>query len=94
MNEKYYYLIDLERSLGNGAIYFWGPNKRSYTRNINDAGLYSELTAGEIVDNDFDNLTVKIEQKKAEKLVDRDGFNLVIPDVNGLFDKIKKGADQ
>lgn len=66
--EKEYYLIDLERSIGGGRVYYWKAHKRGYTTDLNEAGLYSDLTAGEIVDGDFDRLTVKVEKKKAEDL--------------------------
>lgn len=67
--ENSYYLIDLERSISSGMVYYWKAHKRGYTTNLNDAGVYSSLVANEIVDSDFDNHTVKIEQEKAEKLV-------------------------
>lgn len=66
--EKEYYLIDLERSIGSGVVHYWKAHKSGYTTDLNEAGVYSDLTAGEIVDGDFDRLTVKVEQKKAEEL--------------------------
>ena len=41
-------LLDLERTLGNGIPTYWKSNKRGYTFNIHEAGLYSEKEAEEI----------------------------------------------
>ena len=35
-----YYILSRERS--NGTAYWWKPNQRGYTSDLNDAGLYGE----------------------------------------------------
>lgn len=55
-----YYLIDLERSVGSGMVHYWKPGKRGYTRDIKEAGLYSEENAVDIEGSDFDHRTVKV----------------------------------
>jgi hypothetical protein len=61
-----YFLMDLERTLGNGVPADWKSNKRGYTYNIHEAGLYSEKEAEEIVKADFNERTIKISLKAIE----------------------------
>ena len=40
---KQYYLMSLKHTSNNDfPIYWWGPNERGYTDDLNKAGLYSE----------------------------------------------------
>jgi hypothetical protein len=59
-------LMDLERTLGSGVPAFWKSNKRGYTYNIHEAGLYSEKEAEKIVKADFNERTIKISLKAVE----------------------------
>jgi hypothetical protein len=61
-----YFLMDLERTLGSGVPAFWKANKRGYTYNIHEAGLYSEKEAEKIVEADFNERTIKISRKAIE----------------------------
>lgn len=61
--------MDLERTIGSGRTYYWKAHKRGYTTDLNEAGLYSEITANEIVESDFDNRTIMISEKVVEKIV-------------------------
>ena len=59
-------LMDLERTLGSGVPAFWKQNKRGYTYNIHEAGLYDEKEAEKIVKADFNERTIKISLKAVE----------------------------
>lgn len=63
MDERYY-LLDLERSLGFGRLFFWKNHRRGYTSSLNQAGLYPKHQAEHIVKTDLDLTTVMISQKK------------------------------
>lgn len=65
-----YYLIDLERSILSGSLYYWKPNRRGYTYKIESAGKYSEIEAEEIISQDFDNHTLKVLTKAVDKLLE------------------------
>ena len=55
-----YYLMDLERTLSTGVPYFWKNNKRGYTYDIQEAGLYQKKSAEAITKGDLDKRTVLI----------------------------------
>jgi hypothetical protein len=59
-------LMDLERTLSSGVPAFWKSNKRGYSYNIHEAGLYSEEEAEKIVKEDFNERTIKISRKAIE----------------------------
>ena len=64
-----YILMDLERTLGSGVPAYWKSNKRGYSYNIHEAGLYSDEEAEKIVKADFDKRTVKISLKTVEDIL-------------------------
>ena len=63
------YLLDLERSLRLGELFFWKPNRRGYTSSIGEAGLYSDDEADYLVDDDIEGRTVKIEQETVKGII-------------------------
>lgn len=71
MDERYY-LLDLERSLGFGRLFFWKNHRRGYTSALNQAGLYSKHQAELIVKNDLDLTTVMISQRKVFAILGRE----------------------
>jgi hypothetical protein len=54
-----YYLIDLERTIGYNKPYYWKGNRHGYTSHIEQAGIFPEHMANEILKNDQDENTVK-----------------------------------
>lgn len=68
MEEKYI-LIDLERSLGTGRVHFWKLNRRGYTTAPGTAGKFSEGEAEQIATSDYDNRTVKVNEKDFKKIL-------------------------
>ena len=58
-----YYLMDLERSVGTGEVYFWKGNRYGYTKDIETAGLFDETEAERIVKEDFNKRTVMVSEK-------------------------------
>lgn len=76
--EKACYLIDLERSVASGVVHYWKANKMGYTTNLKEAGSYDEEVAANIVDSDFNRLTVKISEKKANELAMIDNLDPVV----------------
>lgn len=65
MSDKFYYLMDLERTLISGIPCYWKQNKYGYTYNLKFAGLFAEDLAEEIIKNDQDEKTVKVSEKVA-----------------------------
>lgn len=68
----YYFLMDLERTLTSNVPCFWLGNKHGYTYKIEQAGMFPEELAEEIVKHDLDRKTVMISVKLVEetKLLD------------------------
>jgi predicted nucleotidyltransferase len=66
-----YYLLDLERTVSTGVVFYWNPNKRGYTHIIEDAGKYTENEAIEIVEGDFDMRTIMIPETTVEKILEK-----------------------
>lgn len=64
-----YYLLDLERTLINGMPYYWLKNRHGYTYEIEEAGLFSEDMAAEIVKHDLDDRTVMININTAAQIL-------------------------
>lgn len=67
MGEKYYFLMDLERTLTSNVPCFWLGNKHGYTYKIVEAGLFPKHLAEEIVKSDLDNKTVMVDSRLIEK---------------------------
>ena len=61
--------MDLERTLGSGVPAYWKSNKRGYSYNIHEAGLYSEEEAKKMVKEDIDKRTVQISVKTVEDIL-------------------------
>lgn len=53
-----YCLIDMERTLCYNKLYFWKKNKRGYTTEIMEIGLYTLNEVTEILSNDVEGNTV------------------------------------
>lgn len=65
---KYYYLMDLERTIGLGIATYWKQNRHGYTDHIEIAGTFKKEIAEEIVAKDFDQLTVMISTDQVKKI--------------------------
>ena len=63
-----YYLIDLERSILSGNVFYLKQNKHGYTRDVFEAGMFPEEMADEIVKEDFDKRTVMVTEETVRKL--------------------------
>lgn len=63
-----YYLLDLERTIGNGVPTYWNQNRHGYTEDLERAGLFSKDIAEMTVNSDLDKWTVKISQQQIEKI--------------------------
>ena len=55
-----YYLIDIARTITNNKTMFWRENKKGYTKDITDAGIYGEIEALIICKEDIDKDTVML----------------------------------
>ncbi|MGM9929264.1 MAG: hypothetical protein ACI35P_15075 [Bacillus sp. (in: firmicutes)] len=66
--EDTYVLLDLERTIGSGIAHYWKQNRHGYTQDIHEAGKFSKETAEEIVNSDFDKLTVAVPMKQLTRL--------------------------
>lgn len=64
-----YFLIDLERSVASGAVYYWKQNRHGYTRNLEEAGRFLEEEADRQVKQDFDARTIKVAEKTIENIL-------------------------
>ena len=62
-------LVDLERSIRYGYIYYWKPFKRGYTTNLDEAGRYSKKEAEKIAAEDFDQRTVAVNQSVIDNIL-------------------------
>ena len=71
MDERYY-LLDLERTLGYGRLFFWKSHRRGYTSSLDQAGLYPKHQAEHIVNSDFDKTTVMISQSRVFKILGKE----------------------
>jgi hypothetical protein len=67
-----YYLLDIERTIGYSKPYFWKGTRHGYTTHIEQAGIFPEDRANEIIKNDRDKTTVKISTSKVFKLMGKD----------------------
>jgi hypothetical protein len=70
--ESMYYLMDLERSIGSGTVYYWKGGGRGYTSSLDEAGLYDEKEALDRARVDADRTTIPI---KAETVNNIMNFN-------------------
>lgn len=64
----YYYLLDLERTIGLGIAMYWKQNRHGYTEHIKKAGLFPQDIAEAIVAQDHDKRTIMIEESVARKI--------------------------
>lgn len=64
----YYYLLDLERTIGLGIATYWKQNRHGYTDRIEAAGTFPEEIAQEIVSKDFDRMTIMISADQIKKI--------------------------
>jgi len=64
-----YVLIDLERGIKSGVMHYWRRDKRGYTTDPKEAGIYSEEEAVKAVESDMDGTTVKLELEKFARLL-------------------------
>lgn len=53
-------LLDLERTIKNSVPAFWKGNKHGYTYKVDQAGVFQERTAKQIVKHDIKNETIAI----------------------------------
>lgn len=67
--EKLMYLLDLERTIGSGFTWYWKANRRGYTTDLYEAGLYSEFIAKGIVDSDSDKSTIMISKELIDNIL-------------------------
>lgn len=68
MMEREYILIDLERSLKTGRLFFWRENARGYTDDLAEAGAYEAGKAYAQCYGDLDGRTVAMKKEEAESL--------------------------
>lgn len=64
-----YYLLDLERSIRTGHVFYWKKNKHGYTQDVEEAGLFSLDEAVHIANADMDNYTVMVPASAVDKLL-------------------------
>jgi hypothetical protein len=57
-----YFLIDLERSIISGNVFYWSQNKEDFTRGISEAGKFTIMEAVESVNSDFDNRIIMVSE--------------------------------
>lgn len=77
--ENMYYLIDLERTTQSGQTHYWKQSKHGYTRDINEAGKFSEQESNKLVTSDFDKLTVRINTEDLSGLSDPTTLTVRVP---------------
>ena len=59
MGNEMHYIIDLGRSIILNKMVFWKQNKHGYVFEINEAGIFTEEQAEEIVKNDITKMTMQ-----------------------------------
>jgi len=59
-------LIDLERSIRTGVVYYWKKNRFGYTTNLQEAGWFEEAEADAIVQEDVHKTTVKVSEQTVQ----------------------------
>lgn len=64
----FYYLLDLERTIGHGIPTYWKQNRHGYTTDLEVAGLFLKEVAENIVHSDIDKWTIKVSQQQVEKI--------------------------
>lgn len=67
-----FYLLDLERTIGNGRPYYWNGNRHGYTTSLEHAGLFSKWIAEQICEGDYDKRTVMISTEQVSKILGKD----------------------
>jgi hypothetical protein len=66
-----YYLLDLERTLKMNVPTFWKYNRKGYTTDIGEAGMYFEEDAKSIVKSDIEGKTIMVECEVVNRILDR-----------------------
>lgn len=64
-----YYLLDLERTIRNGAPMYWKQNLHGYTHMIETAGIFPEDFSNTIVNSDLDKMTVRISTDQIKRII-------------------------
>jgi hypothetical protein len=68
MGNDMYYILDLGRSIVLNKLVFWKQNKHGYVFEVNEAGIFTEEQAEEIVKKDINKLTCSVSADKIERL--------------------------
>lgn len=66
---KNFLLMDLERSLSTGRLFFWKGNKHGYTTEAKEAGVFDWIKANEICSADKDLRTVLIPVEVVQRIL-------------------------
>jgi hypothetical protein len=67
-----YYLLDLERTVSTGRVFYWKGNRHGYTDSLKFAGIFTEDFAKRIVGRDRDQRTVMIDTRVIQKILGKD----------------------
>jgi hypothetical protein len=70
-DREYYFIMDLERTIKAGVPCYWLGNKQGYTFRIEQAGIFPEEKANEIISQDYDHRTVKLSLTAIERILKR-----------------------
>lgn len=69
MENKGYYLIDLERSVQSKMVFYWRPNRQGYTTDLENAGVYKERDSEELVDTDINKTTIRVSKETINSIL-------------------------
>ena len=67
-----YYLIDWERTLRNGLVYYWVAKKHGYTAIRKNAGQFTKAEARKAVKDDINNKTCMLAVEFVNKVIERE----------------------
>lgn len=65
-----YYLIDWERTLKNGLVYYWNQNRHGYTAIRKNAGQFTKTEAIKAVKGDINNKTCMLSVEFVNKAIE------------------------